>query len=344
MLSGPVFAAPYQLGADEAEADFYARNSHPGWRRLEHALAELEGAAEAVVVGSGMSAATVAMRALLSAGDTVVVPADGYYQVRAYATEKLAALGVNVIEVPVAGMVEAAGNATLVIAETPTNPTLDVVDLCALAAACGASGALLAVDNTTPTPLGQQPLALGADMVIASGTKALTGHSDLLMGYLAITSPDLAERLRRERTLSGSVLGPFETWLAHRSLGTAGLRYERQCATAAALANALTGHRNVANLRYPGLPGDPAHDVAKRQMRRYGGLVSFELPSAEGFHRFVANSALVTNATSFGGLHTTADRRARWGDPVPPGFTRLSCGIEDTGDVVDDVLRALGAG
>jgi Cystathionine beta-lyases/cystathionine gamma-synthases len=342
MLQGPVLAAPYQLGSDEAEVDTYGRASNPGWRDLERALAELEGAAEAIVVGSGMSAATVALRALLSSGDTVVVPADGYYQVRAYARERLAPFGVRVVEARADGMIEAAARgATVVFAETPANPSLDVVDLRALSSACTAGGALLVVDNTTPTPLGQQPLALGADLVVASGTKALTGHSDLLMGYLATGSADLADRLRRERLLSGAVLGPFEAWLALRSLGSAGLRYERQCATALALAEALRDHSAVSNVRYPGLPGDPAHVVSKRQMRRFGGLVGFELPSVEAFHRFVAASDLVRNATSFGGLHTTVDRRARWGDPVPPGFTRLSCGIEDTTDVVADVVRAL---
>lgn len=345
MLQGPVLAAPYQLGPDEGtETDTYGRASNPGWRGLEQALADLEGAAEAVVVGSGMSAATVALRVLLSGGDTVVVPSDGYYQVRAYAHERLAPLGIRVVEASAADIVGAAATgAAVVVAETPANPTLDVVDLRALAAACAAGGALLLVDNTTPTPLGQQPLALGADLVFASGTKALTGHSDLLMGYLATNSTDLADRLRRERLYSGTVLGPFETWLAHRSLGSAGLRHERQCATANALAHALRDHPAATSIRYPGLPDDPAHAVARQQMHRYGGLVSFELPSIDAFHRFVGAARLVSNATSFGGLHTTADRRARWGDPVPPGFTRLSCGIEDTDDVVQDVIRALAA-
>lgn len=343
MQPGPVLAAPYQLGSDEDEPHFYGRASNPGWRALEAALAQLEGASAALVVGSGMSALTVALRSTLVPGDTLVVPADGYYQVRAYAQERLAPLGVFVAEVSCADMIDAvrAGGVAVVVAETPANPTLDVVDLAALASQCRRSGALLIVDNTTATPLGQRPLDLGADLVVASATKALTGHSDLLMGYLATRSAALAGRLERERLLSGTVLGPFETWLAHRSLGSAGLRFDRQCATAQALAERLVGHPAVANVRYPGLPADPAHAVARSQMRRFGGLVSFELPSAAAFHSFVAASELVANATSFGGIHTTADRRARWGDPVPPGFTRLSCGIEDTADVVADVLRAL---
>ncbi len=149
--------------------------------------------------------------------------------------------------------------------------------------------------------------------------------------------------MERERALSGTVLGPFETWLAHRSLGTAGLRFERQCANALALAALLESHPAAHRVRYPGLPGDPAHAVAAGQMRRFGGLVSFEVDSAEQFHRLVAGSELLVPATSFGGIHTTADRRARWGDPVPDGFVRISCGIEDTEDLVADLEQALSA-
>lgn len=342
LLAGPVLAAPYHLSPDEgSEPDFYARASNPGWRGLEAALAELEGGSgtRAVVTGAGMAAITVLLRAVLRPGDLLVLPSDGYYQVRAYAAERLVPMGVRVREVPTPDMVTAVDGARLVLAETPSNPGLDVVDLRALAAATHACGGILAVDGTTATPLGQQCLALGADVVVASGTKALTGHSDLLMGYVATADAELLAAVSRERLLAGTVLGPFETWLAHRSLGTAALRFERQCATAAALVDALEGR--VAGLRWPGRPGDPSHPVAVAQMRRFGGVLRFELPSAEAVHAFVAASEIVGAATSFGGLHTTADRRARWGDDVAAGFVRLSCGIEDTDDVVADVLTAL---
>lgn len=352
MQRGPIPAAPYQLSADEgSEADTYARASNPGWRDLESALANLEGATGALVVGSGMSAITVALRALLTAGDTVVVPADGYYQVRAYARERLETMGVTVHEMKTSDMaggdavalLASAQGTTVMVAETPANPSLDVVDLRAVAERCHEAGALLMVDNTTATPLGQQPLELGADVVVASGTKTLSGHSDLLMGYVAASDPDVLAGIERERTLSGSVLGPFETWLAHRSLGTAGLRFERQCANASVVARLLVDHPAVRGVRYPGLQGDPSYPVASVQMHRFGGLVGFELESAEQFHRFVAAGELLASATSFGGIHTTADRRARWGDDVAPGFTRLSCGIEDTDDLVADVEQALSA-
>jgi cystathionine gamma-lyase len=351
MQLGPVFAAPYQLSEVEgSESDTYARASNPGWRGLEAALGTLEGADHTVVTGSGMSAVTVTLRSLLQAGDTVVVPSDGHYQVRRYAQEALALLGIGVREVSTTGMgdpsfadlLSGLPGRVVVVAETPSNPLLDVVDLRALSRLCHRVGAILVVDNTTPTPLGQRPLELGADVVVASGTKALSGHSDLLMGYIATSDADIAAKVERERLLSGTVLGPFETWLAHRSLGTAGLRFGRHCDNAQALADMLSGHPAVASVRYPGLRTDPSHAIASEQMHRFGGLVSIELESAAAFHSFVAVSELVTSATSFGGIHTTADRRARWGDQVSEGFVRISCGIEDTVDLLADVERALG--
>jgi len=346
LLPGPVLAAPYHLSSEEgSESDYYARVSNPGWRGLEGALAELEGDGEAsvgsAVFGTGMSAITVLLRAVLRPGDVLVLPSDGYYLVRAYAAERLVPQGIEVREWATQAMVDAVAGARLVLAETPSNPGLDVVDLRALSAACRASGALLAVDNTTATPLGQLPLQLGADVVVASGTKALSGHSDLLMGYLATASAELLAAVQRERTLSGSVLGPFETWLAHRSLGTAALRVDRQCATALAVAERLVSHPAVRAVRYPGLPADPAHTVASAQMRRFGGLVCGVLDSAAAVHAVAVGSELISAATSFGGLHTTIDRRARWGDDVAPGFFRFSCGIEDTVDVVADLTHAL---
>ena len=352
MLRGPVPAAPYRLGPEDApQTDTYARASHPGWRDLERALALLEGAAGVRVVGSGMSAAAVVLRSLVSAGDTLVVPLDGYYQVRALAADLAARSGIRVREVATTAMegpeiddllAETPGR-TVILAETPSNPQLDVVDLRRLASRCAASGAVLVVDNTTATPLGQRPLELGAHVVIASGTKSLSGHSDLLMGYIASSEPDILAAVERERLHSGAVLGPFETWLAMRSLGSAGLRIERQCATAAAVAGMLVHRPEVTGVRYPGLVDDPSHAVASRQMRRFGPLVSFRLGSADEVNRFVAAGDLLVPATSFGGLHTTVDRRARWGDDVSEGFVRLSCGIEDTDDVLADLDRALTA-
>ncbi|MEW5809032.1 MAG: cystathionine gamma-lyase [Actinomycetota bacterium] len=339
----PVPAAAYHLGADEDDAlDSYGRRHNPTWRHLESALAQLEGAAAAVTFGSGMAAITSLLRVVTEPGTTLVVPADGYYQVRAYATEYLAPRGVCVVAARCDEMCDAARDADVVLAETPSNPGLDVVDLHRLSMQCRPRGALLIVDNTTATPLGQQPLSLGADLVVASATKALAGHHDLLAGYVAGNRADVMDRLQRERLLAGPVLGAFEAWLVLRGLGTLGLRFERQCQNAAALALMLRSHPAVAAVRYPGLPDDASHAVAARQMRRFGGLVSVELTDADAVHALVRRSALLVGATSFGGVHTSVDRRARWGDPVPPGFARISCGIEDTDDLLADIESALG--
>jgi cystathionine gamma-lyase len=340
----PVSASAYHLSDDEgSEPHVYGRYSNPTWSQLESALAGLEGAASALVFGSGMAAVTAALRVLVSPGSVLAIPADGYYQVRRYASESLAPLGVTVREATAAQLYEAAETADVVLAETPTNPGLDVVDLHRLAQICHRRGSRLVVDNTTATPVGQQPLSLGADLVVASATKALAGHSDLLAGYVAGSRADLMAAVERERLLAGPILGAFEAWLLLRSIGSLGLRFERQCHNAMALAVELQSHPRVRMVRYPGLPTDPSHAVASDQMRRFGGLVSVELADAEAVHALVRRSDLLVAATSFGGFHTCVDRRARWGDEVPSGFARISAGIEDTDDLVADIRRALDA-
>jgi cystathionine gamma-lyase len=229
----------------------------------------------------------------------------------------------------------------LVLVETPSNPGLDVCDITALATAAHDAGALLAVDNTTATPIGQRPLELGADIVVCSDSKALSGHSDVLLGHVTCRSADVAARIRHARTLRGGIPGPFETWLAHRGLATLDLRLARQAQNAAALYSALRGHPRVTGLRWPGAAEDPSHVIASKQMRRFNGVFTFTLSSQDAVERFLAVSKLVTAATSFGGVHSSADRRAQWGDPVPDGFLRFSAGCEDTEDLVADVLSAL---
>lgn len=337
LSQGPVFAAPYHLGGD----DSYGRESNPTWRVLESAIGELDGG-YCVVFPSGISAISTVLRALLDDGDSVVLPSDGYYATRRLVREELRGLAVR--EVPTAGPWPEGvfDGARLVLLETPSNPGLDVCDIAALAERAHAAGALLAVDNTTATPLGQRPLELGADLVVASDTKALSGHSDLLMGHVSAADGALAQRLARARTLFGAVPGPLETWLVRRGLGTLDLRLARQAANAGALAAVLAEHPDVSGVRWPGLPTDPAHAVASRQMRRWGGVLRFELPDAGAFEELVRRSHLLVAATSFGGLHTTVDRRAVWGDPVSDGFVRLSAGCEDTADLVEDMRQALG--
>ena len=214
IVAVPVSASAYHLSDDEgSEPHVYGRYSNPTWSQLESALAGLEGAASALVFGSGMAAVTAALRVLVSPGSVLAIPADGYYQVRRYASESLAPLGVTVREATAAQLYEAAETADVVLAETPTNPGLDVVDLHRLAQICHRRGSRLVVDNTTATPVGQQPLSLGADLVVASATKALAGHSDLLAGYVAGSRADLMAAVERERLLAGPILGAFEAWL-----------------------------------------------------------------------------------------------------------------------------------
>jgi cystathionine gamma-lyase len=338
-----VFAAPYHLGpGGEPGEDFYGRAGNPTWRALESAIGSLDGG-RCLVLPSGMAAISTLLRAVLRTGDGLVLPSDGYYATRQFVADEMGELGLDVREIPTAGPwpEDVFDGARLVLLETPSNPGLDVCDIAALAERAHAAGALLAVDNTTATPLGQRPLQLGADVVVASDTKALCGHSDVLLGHVSVRDEELADRLLRARTLSGSIPGPFESWLAHRSMGTLDLRLARQAENAAALVEALREHSAVSGVRWPGLPGDPSHEPARRQMSRWGGVFCFELADAAAVEEFVRRCRLVAAATSFGGLHSTADRRALWGDPVPEGFVRFSAGCENAADLVADVLQAL---
>lgn len=190
--------------------------------------------------------------------------------------------------------------------------------------------------------MGQRPLELGADFAVASGTKQLTGHGDVLLGYVTGHDAGAMAAVRRWRKIVGAIPGPMEAWLAHRSIATLQLRVERQNATALRLAEALRERPEVTGLRYPGLPDDPSHKIASQQMRRYGCVVSFTLPSRERADRFLDALRLVDDATSFGGVRSTAERRGRWGgDAVAEGFVRFSVGAEDPEDLIADVLRAL---
>jgi cystathionine gamma-lyase len=344
-LPGPTFAAPYHLPGEPADSPHgYGRYSNPTWTNYERALAELEGA-ETVVFASGMAAAAAVLLPMLRRGEVLVAPADGYYNVRQLSREHLEPRGVTVRLVPTAddaALAEALPGAALVWLETPSNPGLDVCDIAAIANAAHAAGALVAVDNTLATPLGQRPIELGADFSVTSATKALSGHADLLMGYVATRDPGRTGGLRAWRGVTGAVPGPFEAWLAHRSLATLELRLGRQCANAQILAELLAARDDVKGVRYPGLPSDPSYGTASRQMRRFGSVVSFDLDGRERAERFLAACELVAEATSFGGVYSSAERRARWaGDEVPEGFIRLSAGCEDAPDLVGDVVRAL---
>ena len=347
----PVFAAPFHLGDQPPRtggADAYARTEHPTLRAFEAAVGELDGG-RCLSFATGMAAISAAVLALVGAGDRVVLPSDGYYTTRLLAADELARFGVVVEYVPTVEIEAFAASGRLdgvrlVLLETPSNPQLDVCDIAAVARAARAAGALVAVDNTTATPLGQRPLELGAHLTVGSDTKALTGHSDLLLGHVSTTDDDLYARLDQWRGHSGSTPGPFEAWLGHRSMSTLDLRLARQAANAAAVAEVLAASSVVSAVRWPWRSSDPSFELASRQMLRPNGVVSAELADEAAVARLLAGTRLWTAATSFGGVHSTIDRRAQWGgDAVAPGFVRLSCGIEDTDDLVDDLARALDA-
>lgn len=342
-LPGPVFAAHYHLAGEASGPYTYGRDGNPTWTLLERAIGELEGGAEVVSFASGMAAVAGVLLSQVRAGDVVVLPDDCYQNTRAL-KERLESYGAVVRMGPTAGdaQIRLLEGARLVWLETPSNPNLDVCDIRRVAAAAHAAGALVAVDNTLATPLGQRPLDLGADFSVASDTKAMTGHGDLLLGHVATRNPELAEGVRSWRKTVGAIPGPMEAWLAHRSLATLALRLDRQAANALALAGALRERAGVSGLRYPGLPDDPSHEVAAGQMRRFGNLVSFTLRDEATAERFLGSLRLVMQATSFGGVHSSAERRGRWGgDAVAPGFIRFSAGIEDTEDLLADALQAL---
>ena len=373
MHHGPVFAAPFHTPGDPAAAPYsYARSHNPTWTALEVAIAGLESGlaggthangmpfrARALVFGSGMAAVAAVFGAVLRAGDVVVLPSDAYFAARVLLEQQFVPRGVTVRTAPTAVM-ERAGReglfegARLVWLETPSNPTMEVCDIRAICAAAGAAGTgdrrpLVAVDNTTATPLGQSPLELGADLSMCSDTKLMTGHGDLLLGHVAVREgaldrdgADLYDRLLAWRTQVGAVVGPMEAWLALRSLATLPLRAERSCANALAMAQFLKSRPETAEVRYPGLPSDPGYAVAKGQMRLFGPVLSFVLKNREAAEGFLSRSELVTVATSFGGIVTTAERRARWGnDSVPEGLIRLSAGCEAVEDLLEDFGRAL---
>jgi len=316
----------------------------PGWQALEELLGELEGG-EAVAFASGM-AAVAAVLDLVPAGARVVAPTDCYAGVG-----ELLADGqgqgrwqVELVDISdTAASVAAARRADLVWLESPTNPLLDIADLPAVCAAARDAGALVAVDNTFATPLLQQPLTLGAHIVMHSATKFLGGHSDLLLGIAVTGSPELASRLHRHRTTAGATPGALETFLVLRGLRTLALRLEQGQRSAAELARRLSGHPAVTRVRYPGLPDHPGHDRAAAQMNGFGAVLSFELGDAAAANTVCDSVRLIRSATSLGGVESTIERRAKLAgqEHLPPGLLRLSVGCEHIEDLWDDLSHAL---
>jgi cystathionine gamma-synthase len=316
--------------ADNEEGLVYARAEHPTRRRLEAVLGALEGG-HAVVYASGQAAATAA---LLHLRPRRVAIARGGYHGTHLAIDALAPLGVAkvALDAPLA-----AGD--LVWLETPRNPTCELQDVAAHAARAHAAGARVLVDGTFATPVLQQPLALGADLVYHSVTKLLAGHSDALAGVLAARDEAVAARLREERTIAGAVPGALETWLALRGLRTLGLRVRRQTETATALAAWL--EPRVARVWHPSLASHPGHALAARQMTGPGPILSIELATEEAARALPRHLRLFRDATSLGGVESLVEWRRKHDPEAAPTLLRLSVGLEDAGDLVADLERGL---
>jgi cystathionine gamma-synthase len=335
-----VFASTYHAGGPIA----YGRDGNPTWAALEDAIGALE-SGTAVVFASGMAAITAVFE-LIPIGGTMVVPSDGFGGTRALLANAPAGrwqtCPVDIADTD--AVIAALEGVSLLWIESPTNPKLDVADIPALVAVAHARGVLVAVDNTYATPLAQQPLSLGADLVVHSVTKLLSGHSDVVLG--AVVTPEGSElcgRLRRYRSVAGAVPGPMDAYLALRGIRTLPLRLERSEANAAILAARLEVHAQVHRVRYPGLPGDPWHERAKTQMESFGNMVAFEISGgAAAAEAFARSTRLIVHATSLGGIETTIERRARWPgeEQVPPSLLRLSVGCEDVEDLWADFEHA----
>ncbi len=332
----------------------YSRSANPTRTALQECLAALEGGRHGIAFGSGMGASDVLLRVLLKPGDHLVIPHDAYGGTFRLVDKLLAPWGITYTPVDL-GDIEALRAAVLpttraVWCETPTNPLLGIADIAALASVAHEADARLVVDNTFASPYLQTPLALGADVVLHSTTKYVGGHSDVVGGALVTSDDELDEQIRFTQNASGSVPGPFDAWLTLRGAKTLAVRMERHCDNAERVAELLAGHPAVSAVLYPGLPGHPGHEVAAKQMRRFGGMVSFLVAGGrEAALRVCAATELFTLAESLGGVESLIEHPGAMTHAsvagsaleVPDNLIRLSVGIEDVEDLLDDLRTAL---
>jgi cystathionine gamma-synthase len=331
----------------------YARTGNPTRTALEACLASLEGAAFGFCFASGMAAEDAVLR-LLSPGDHVILPTDAYGGTWRLVAKVHAPAGLVYDCAPLVSVDNLASVWTpqtkMVWIETPSNPLLSIVDIGAVAAFAAERGARTVVDNTFATPYLQQPLGLGADVVVHSTTKYLGGHSDVVGGFAGVNDGVLAERLGFLQNAAGAVPGPMDCFLTMRGVKTLGVRMDRHCANAAAVVEFLQGHPKVASVLWPGLPSHPGHDVAVKQMRHFGGMVSFTLRGgAEAAAGLVERTQLITLAESLGGVESLIEVPALMThlsvagstNEVDPGLVRLSVGIETVDDIIEDLRQAL---
>ncbi len=339
----------------------YSRSANPTRTALEQCLASLEGGTVGLAFASGLAAEDCLLRATCAPGSGsgeahVIIPNDAYGGTYRLFARVLAEWGVAFSPVAMDDLdaVRAAvrpGATRVLWCETPTNPLLGIADIAGLATVAKEAGALLVVDNTFASPYLQQPLALGADVVVHSTTKYLGGHSDVVGGALITSDAALGERLRFLQNAMGGVAGPFDAWLTLRGIKTLAVRMDRHCANARAIVDVLSGHPKVAQVLYPGLAGSAGHEVAARQMRDFGGMVSFRMREGEAAALQVCGSTrLFTLAESLGGVESLIEHPGRMTHAsaagsileVPADLVRLSVGIEDAADLVADLRQALG--
>ncbi|GAB2746564.1 cystathionine gamma-synthase [Amycolatopsis magusensis] len=338
------------------EGDYeYSRTANPTRTALEQALASLEGGRHGLAFASGMAATDAVLRTLLRPGDHLVLGDDAYGGTFRLIDKVLTHWGVEYSVAHLSDLDEVRAairpETKLVWCESPTNPLLGIADIAALSGLAHSAGARLVVDNTFATPYLQNPLSLGADLVLHSTTKYLGGHSDVVGGAVITNEDELRERLFFMRNTSGAVPGPFDAFLTLRGIKTLAVRMERHCDNAELIANALVAHPKVAKVYYPGLPEHPGHEVAAKQMRRFGGMVSFTHADGEqAALDTAARTELFILAESLGGIESLIEHPGRMTHAsvvgstlqVPAELLRLSVGIEDSRDLLDDLLKALG--
>ncbi|TNH29903.1 cystathionine gamma-synthase [Micromonospora orduensis] len=334
----------------------YSRSGNPTRDALQECLAALEGGPVGLAFASGLAAEDTLLRAVCQPGDHVIIPDDAYggtYRLFARVAQRWG-LEFTPAKVSDPAAIRAAvqpGRTKIVWVETPTNPLLGIADIAALAGVAHDSGALLVVDNTFASPYLQQPIAFGADVVVHSTTKYIGGHSDVVGGALVVADAALGEELRYHQNAMGAINGPFDAWLTLRGIKTLGVRMDRHCDNAERLAAYLDGHAKVSQVIYPGLPSHPGHEVAAKQMRRFGGMISFRASGGEDHAVEICNrTKLFVLAESLGGVESLIEHPGRMthasaaGSPleVPGDLVRLSVGIETVDDLLADLEQALG--
>ncbi len=333
------FHAPNEVG--------YGRYGNPTWSALEDAISALEGG-RTLVFGSGMAAISAVFN-ILPRGAVVTASKHGYSGTMSLLKKLVEAERIEVRYVDVSNTDEvlaALPGTVMLWLESPTNPAMEVADLPAIIGAAKMMNIGVGVDNTFATALNQQPLAMGADISMNSVTKFLSGHSDVLMGSLSTNDSALFTRLEEQRKLGGAIPGPFESWLALRGIRTLAIRMKQSQESALELADRLSKHPKVAKVRYPGLPSDPHHETAKKFMKSFGAVISFEIHGTPAdADKVCGASTLISQATSLGGVESLWERRHRWSaesPSIPENLIRLSVGIEDVEDLWADIDSALG--